>query len=181
MDALDPDYVWWLNLVEDGNAEGGPPPSRPGRLTWRMLVLNLVGVGGHAGALILETAMSVRTNMWVYTTNIKARRNVTMEETSLIPPRWDPVFEDAGRIYITWLALSVHFMALASHTMVCASLMLSYSSRFRGASQWYLWGLDRCRAWWWRQWGRRARRWHQRRARWWWTWSRVQPLDVRAL
>lgn len=147
MDALDPEYICWLNLVETGNLEYAPAPNRPGRLTWRMLVLNLVGVGGHAGALILEAAMSVRTNMWVYTTNLEARRAVVGVEPNLTH-RWDPVFQDASRIYITWLALSVHFMALASHTIVSASLMLSYSSRFHGASNWYLWGLYRCRAWW---------------------------------
>jgi|MDSW01.2.fsa_nt_gb hypothetical protein len=130
-------YQRWLDIVEGAR--------RPGALTRRMLVLNAAGVAGHGGALILERAMEVRTNMWVHITNLKAER-VHYANSELY--RWNPLFDESGRIYITWLALSVHFMALASHLAVCAALALSYHRDLRNASRWYLWGLCHCRAWW---------------------------------
>ena len=131
-------YQQWLKL-EEGTPDG------PGNLTLYMLILNGLGVALHVGALGLEFAMGVRTNMWVYITNLKVDR-VYYANSEMY--RWNPVFYESEQLYITWLALSVHFMALASHVAVCVSLALSYRTGWRGASKWYLWGLCHCRAWW---------------------------------
>lgn len=135
----------WLQIVEGVENEEAAQ-FLPGTLTRRMALLNLIGAVGHASAFGVELAMQVRFDMRLEITTLKAQR---VYDPILGVTVWSPVFQPtADSIYVTWLALSVHLMAFASHTIVCACLALSYHPDYRTASNWYRRGLFRCRAPW---------------------------------
>lgn len=139
------DFEKWLELVEEVTPQEAAA-FLPGALTYRMAILNFVGALLHAICLIIELAMQVRFNMRLEITTLETPR-VLDPATGLNV--WSPVFRATGdSIYVTWLALSVHFMAFASHFIVFVCLALSYHPDYRTASYWYRHGLFRCRAPW---------------------------------
>lgn len=131
------DYDKWLQRME---YNGQPIGERPGTLTFWMLVLNSVGFLTHTFAFVGEVAAGARFNMYLelYTNEVTADvHNVTSYTYTRVV---------SDHVYITWIAVSIHFVSMAFHALVALFLALSYVDKRYG--RWYLHGLFRCRAWW---------------------------------
>ena len=142
-ELIDCEYDKWRELVEGG------PGQKPGRLTRLMLILNAFALFVHVTCLCIEGSLVIRTTMRMQMTG---NRPVRVDEhcgITLHKTMWRNEFDKRGWVYVTWLALSIHFFAIASHLAVTVTLSRSYF-RPEGAhiAHWYWYGLYTCRAWW---------------------------------
>jgi len=140
-------FADWLCVVGRGET-----PGTAGRFTRFMLRLNVVGVVAHAAALLFEwLVLRVRFGMKLALTSMQLSRRpsfMTAHGETDGEFEWERVYTEDGEVYVTWLALSIHLLALASHLSVCASLapfVWGWTQR-PWPTDWYRWGIYRCRA-----------------------------------
>ena len=142
-------FAEWLRVVG-----GGETPDEAGWFTWFMFRLNVVGVLAHVLALLVEwLVLRVRFGMKLALTSVQLSRRpsfMTGNGETDGEFEWERVHREDGEVYVTWLALSIHLLALASHLAVCASLapfVCGWTKR-PWPTDWYRWGIYRCRAPW---------------------------------
>ncbi len=126
------EFSEWVVLVERGKQV----------LTRRMLVLNLVGLATHLAAFAFEVARGMRFNMKLQMFKYEVSMENRTATNNTFYYRRDAVSD--GFVYISWLAVWIHFTSIAFHA--CISLFLAASYLRPGAANWYLRGLFRCRA-----------------------------------
>jgi hypothetical protein len=142
-------FAEWLCVVGRGET-----PGTAGPFTRFMFKLNAVGVLAHAAALLVEwLALRVRFGMKLALTSVQLSRRpsfMTGNGETDGEFEWERVHLEDGEVYVTWLALSIHLLALASHLAVCASLapfVWGWTKR-PWPTDWYRLGIYRCRAPW---------------------------------
>lgn len=150
-DTSKQDFERWLNRVEYRGKNvlptDGKVQRQPGELTRLMLVLNLIGFVFHVGAFIGEVIAGARFNMYLelYTNKVTATINTSVAYNSSTTT-YTYTAAVAHDVYVTWVAMWIHFLSIGFHA--CISLFLGLSYYYQGAADWYMRGLYRCRAPW---------------------------------